>query len=417
MGTKVVFISSLLPEKGVSPIYEVLMKEQIEMLGGDCVFYSAQDMLDEFGDGMAFAPMIIYVLSKSLAKTGQIIISLHPTLMEHYNIMKEARNREAALTKLEYQWIELSTVMRNTSAIYRCKQEIAVPYSGYTVEDAKTSTVLGVEVKYIQYSGDIDEFYTKAVDAVGGEKKFVCFVIDNYKFDYRRLQAELKKRKIPGYKYLDKGDKNNLTGFLSSPKGCLVTKYIHARGTEATTLLVFTDGKGDKSRVLRGTTHLVYADMKGGKPDVDVTEPTPGHQYIQGCYRNPLLWSKLLDTLIKKEVKKYVLIIGGYLSKKFLILLEEELKRRGLEPPIDRTNLCYSVEDMRTHLQRIDEGCVVYTEEYGNQRCIKDECLDWLARNTTLVYVHSSINIRSVDKRILSCKPELFIQVLFRGIV
>ena len=47
MRHKVVLISCLLPEDGVSPTNEVLMPEQIKQIRGKCDFFSAQDICSE----------------------------------------------------------------------------------------------------------------------------------------------------------------------------------------------------------------------------------------------------------------------------------------------------------------------------------------------------------------------------------
>ena len=67
----------------------------------------------------------------------------------------------------------------------------------------------------------------------------------------------------------------------------------------------------------------------------------------------------------------------------------------------------YSVEDMRRHLQSVDQGCIAYTRGY-----IEDECPDWLARNTNLVYVYDVEYGRYVDvESMLKCNPDLFLLV------
>ena len=121
-GLKVVFISCLLPCEGVSPIYNVLMRQEIENIGG--MFYSAQDIcqakktavtevdfysllvqfvqerqvetrstiiIDKFGDNMMktyneekknMNKMLLLEVVKSLSEHGQagaqLIISIHP---------------------------------------------------------------------------------------------------------------------------------------------------------------------------------------------------------------------------------------------------------------------------------------------------------------------------------------------------
>ena len=427
------------PSDGLTPIYEILMRRNIDALGKNCKFYSAQEIckemgvegfddteksfysvldgfiqnlpkkfttviLDEFGDNLIrdspdwdlvkgyTDPFLKVTDSLARASISNLIIALYPDCkIDH----KKLENQGYKVTELKY-------IMRNTASIYKYEKSLTK-----SERDGVSSTVLGLHPVYISGNGD-ENFYRNVVKAVcERSKKFVCLTPGGTSFSYddAKFKAELFRKDIKPFEYQTVGDEKNLEEFLKSQEGCLITSYENARGTECSTLLVFEKVESD-SRKLRGTTHLVVAQLDSSSNPHSVTEPEPGHVLIQGMMNDPSVWCSLVDKIEEYEGKRYILLFDWKNGDK---IFQDELERRGLPFPVTKTKDTksnYSVEDVKTHLQDIPGG-VIYS-----RKDIEDNCLDWFvdSRRPIIVICETGYGKGDVE-RICEGNPSLFINV------
>jgi len=377
--------------------------------------------LDEFGDSKDKEDLSEVTGSLAGSKGKQLINSLHPRCKIDVSKLKDQG----------YEISELKYIMRNTASIWKYDKTLSSSES-----DSWTSTVLGLQPVYISGSQDKD-FYNKILEAVCIKKsrKFVCLIpdesdrpaynndqfeaelvkylkvedeknLDMLTYDDNQFKAELGRRGIEIFEYLKVGDEKNLDKFLESQEGCLITIYVHARGTECTTLLVFETGDME-SRILRGTTHLVVADLNRDNIPVSVEEPEPGYILIQGNKYDPGVYSSLVDKMLEKNIERYILIHARNTDIKELFLIE--LERRGLPTPVDKIPRArYSVEDIKTHLQENISGGIMYHIED-----IEEDCLEWIGANSKIpiIYIDFLKIFEEHVERIRKGNPILFIHV------
>ena len=363
-GFKCMFISCLLPTAdGVTPIYEVLMRERLHGMGGNCKFLSAQEIcramgdevsenifysvlvdfienlteefvifFDEFGDGFASEEDsnsdLLSGVAESLAQsdTKQLIISQHPRCNISLEIQK-------------YEYIKLCYIMRNTASIFDYDRLLL-----QTKTLALATTVCGIPPVFIPNNGD--DFYQRAVNEVSTtSKKFVCLLLDDdddvrYRCCYEMLKNELDKKGIESFEYLKDEDKEMMKSFMRSTKGCLITRYKHVRGTESTTLLYFTKDMNTErvdncSKMLRGTTNLVVAQLAKGTP-LKVEDFSLGgslYFFVQGSYADHSVYKSVADIMVKIEVDDFLILRtdNSSVTRIGAVMLLTELQRREFD--------------------------------------------------------------------------------------
>ena len=366
---KCMFISCLLPNDGVTPIFEVLMRERLQGMRENFKFYSAKEiccdmgvdvtettfysvlvkfignlsnefviLLDEFGDGFATEKYehsdLLFNVAVSLAQsyTKQLIISVHPRC---YIDVEELNNQCFKCILLDY-------VMRNTASIFNYDRLLLK-----TGSNALPTTVFGIPPVFIPNAGD--DFYQKAVDGVSTtSQRFVCLLLDDdddvrYRCCYEMLKNELDKKGIESFEYLTDEDKEMMKSFMRSTKGCLITRYKHVRGTESTTLLYFTKDMNTErvdncSKMLRGTTNLVVAQLAKGTPlsKIWLTLGSVDLVFIRGSYADLSVYRSIVHMLVKLNVDDFLILrtdewmITGTGS----IMLLKELERKGFDTTI-----------------------------------------------------------------------------------
>ena len=358
-------------------------------------------LIDEFGDYLSLdrfsvefqtmedkEEMVEVTGSLAGIEGKQLIISLHPRCKIDVRKLKDQG----------YEITELKYIMRNTASIWKYDKSVSDSKS-----DSRTSTVLGLHPVHIPGSGDKD-FYSRIVEAVCKKsRKFVCLIPDDTRYDNEQFKAELGRRGIVSFVYLEVGDEKNLDKFLESREGCLITRFEHARGTESTTLLVFDKGDRD-SRLLRGTTHLVVAQLYGDTNHFSVGEPEPDYILIEGNRLDPVVYSSLVDKMLENRVERYIIIHEHYNVELFL----NELERRGLPPPVKKPrNMYYSVKNIKTHHQDISGG-IMY-----DRRDIEDDCLKKIGAEILMpiIYIDSLNRGKKSVERIREGNPILFFHV------
>ena len=440
-GLKVVFISCLLPCEGVSPIYNVLMRQEIENIGG--MFYSAQDIcqakktavtevdfysllvqfvqerqvetrstiiIDKFGDNMMktyneekknMNKMLLLEVVKSLSEHGQagaqLIISIHPRCELYDFNFKD----------LGFKHVQLNYVLRITASIYGYEQAMQ-ENSSYVI----SSSVIGPSPVYITSNGD--DFYGKTLDAVSGKTRKFVLLSDTDRFDganYDKVKAELDKLKIEIFEYLTlKDNMKNLERFLKAEEGCLITNYKCIREVECSALVVFTEDLFEKedSRILRATIFLVVAILKKVDPlsvNYIHMECSNHHLFMKGSVNDPSLYSRIVEELLERKIEKYILLIDTVVHTSKRLFLEQ-LKRQGVNPPDIAPKL-----DTPAHLLIVVMCCEVSSKGAIYTRAhIEEECVVWFARNIPLIYFHQASDNQDIQ-RILSNKPKFFIQV------
>ena len=204
---------------------------------------------------------------------------------------------------------------------------------------------------------------------------------------------------------------------MEASEGCLLTFYEYVRGTECPTLLLFTNSVTEPrdSRMLRGTTKLIIAETKKSAP-LSVMELSPGRLLAKGSNEDSSLYSQLVDVLLQNNVNKYVLFNDSSTQTKTLSerLFTEELRRRGLDLPIELTESSgYSLEDAKTCLLTVEKGCFIYngrTKE-GYLRNNRKDYNDWLlTSNVPVVYMFMK-NRSEFQERLLKSKIALIVLV------
>ena len=441
-GLKIVFISCLLPWEGVSPIYNVLMRQEIENIGG--MFYSAQDIcqakktavtevdfysllvqfvqerqvetrstiiIDKFGDNMMktyneekknMNKMLLLEVVKSLSKHGQagaqLTISIHP----------HCEFNDFDFKDLGFKHVQLNYVLRITASIYGYEQAMQENSS-----DVISSSVIGPSPVYITSNGD--DFYGKTLDAVSGKTRKFVLLSDTDRFDganYDKVKAELDKLGIEIFEYLTlKDNMKNLERFLKAEEGCLITNYKCIREVECSALVVFTEDLFEKedSRILRATIFLVVAILKKVDPltvNYINMECSNHHLFMKGSVKDPSLYSRIVEELLERKIEKYILLIDTVVHTSKRLFLEQ-LMRQGVNPPdiAPKLDTPENFEIVRISCEESSKGAI-YTRAH-----IEEECVVWFARNNIpLIYFHQASDNQDIQ-RILSNKPKFFIQV------
>ena len=452
-GQKVVFISCLLPNEGyleLPPIYEVLMRKNIEQIGLNCKFYSALEIcrfmkvdvklenfydvldkfiqklkleenlsfiLDEYGDDMDYYSHLLLSATSSLAQIFTDSKAKNDFITDSDEISLETTNDDGMVSaktetaeiiislhprcniKTEkfkdqgYTCLHLKSVMRNTASIYGYEQAI----SQNQMNGASPTTVLGLSPVCILNTGD--DFYSKILDEVcQRSRKFVCLKDDG--FDPNRFLEELNRKKIKQFMYNKRGDEKNLAEFSETKEGCLITNYGRAKGIECTTLIVFLKKFtfDQDSRILRGTTYLIVPYMEHSKP-LSIEESGPGYFTIKAQLHNPTLYRKLVELLLEKKVQKYVLAQDGTSSADRAVkLFQDELRRQRLPPLEEKLEPDCSVRSFIAQ-----KGGVVFKASY-------EEIEQLIANNIHLIYMTESRRIgKYLDAFVHKHKPELFV--------
>ena len=323
----------------------------------------------------------------------QLIVSVNP----EYKVNVQDLEKQGV-----YRVVQLKYTMRNTAGI--------VEYSKTLVrqtEDVVATTAVGLLPGFIYNTGD--NFYNQLLDAVlKHSRKFVCLLPDRdllNRFNYKKFKDELDRRGIDPCEYMSVEDEENLSRFLQSTDGCLLTKCPHIRGVESTTVLIICDNEYENNALFRGTTYLVFGDLSCGTP-FRVTEPTPGHILIEGDDHDPGVFSSVVDVLQERGLENNYILITDYYQ---LNLILAELTRRDLPTPVRYTGSKYTVEDVRNHLST--QTPVIYGKD-----TIEDDCLDLLVAASSsrpIITKFAGLYERESEvKRILQGNPVLYIQVI-----